>query len=337
MHLQEELNKVLQHRTSIYGFLAIWIILFHISSRVDVPGNPRVITPLIEMGNICVDVFLFISGYCVCQSYEKTRNIWSYFKKRINRIIIPYIVFGVPLYLWKNFVETHGVFSIKAFIGDIVTYNFWIHGMQTTWFVCAILLFYMITPFLFLIIKNGKKTSVCLIVTIFIMNILAFIIWPLYRKSSICWTRLPVYVLGMITYCYLPASNMKNESLICKILITITFLLMVIFPFREIYTSQIGSAYEFMFLGYILLIPGLCIILGEVFDNNHIKGYQLFVELGKLSLELYIIHVFLLRIFDYFSLSSIIGISYYILIPGLSIAVVKIYELLRRKLNTRTN
>ena len=53
------LNVILEQRAAIYGILSIWIMLFHIAKRIGVPGNPGIISPLINMGNVAVDIFFF--------------------------------------------------------------------------------------------------------------------------------------------------------------------------------------------------------------------------------------------------------------------------------------
>ena len=144
--VDEYLAEILKHRATIYGVLSIWIMFFHIARRIGVPGNPGIISPLINMGNVAVDIFLFLSGYCVHESWKRDRSIRRFYSKRLSRILVPYFVFAVPLYAWKYLVETIG--GLVDFIGDILSYNFWKSGMQTTWYASAIILFYIVLPFL---------------------------------------------------------------------------------------------------------------------------------------------------------------------------------------------
>lgn len=321
------MDQILLYRQEIYGLLAIWIILFHVSNRVPVPGDPGVIGPLIRMGNVCVDVFLFLSGYCVCKSYERKNSLGEFYKRRLLRVVIPYLIISIPLYLWKDGFETGWNFNLNGFIGDIITYNFWIRGMQTTWFVCAIMLFYLLFPVLYAIVKRSRWSGVCLTVFVFLLNILLGLKWTGYKNTMIAWARLPVFILGISTYVN---SDIELSRKHIMMMLAISIVFSVIFPIRERYSAFVGNRYDLLFLSYLFLTPGVLMMSAGFVSILHVKVKRFFSLAGQISLELYMIHVFLLRIFDYYHVTEYLNGLCYLVIPLLSILCGYLYLQLKR-------
>lgn len=64
------LNIISKYRNEIYGFSIIWIVLFHGAAinNVDYSFGFSVLYPLqafLSIGNVGVDIFLFLSGVCL--------------------------------------------------------------------------------------------------------------------------------------------------------------------------------------------------------------------------------------------------------------------------------
>ena len=322
--IREAISTILKQRPAIYGVLAIWVMLFHIANRIGVPGTPGIITPLVNMGNVAVDVFLLLSGYCVYESWKKDPSIKRFYFKRFLRILVPYLIFSIPLYLWKNVVEVK-TFNPNAIIGDVSTYNFWVYGMQTTWYVCAILLFYLLIPILGLLMKKNKFCGIIVLVAIYVLNQVLWMLLPSYSVTSIAWTRLPVFALGVFLSCHGDTIEVKKPKVVKYALVLLAVLFTMIFPYREWYRNVFGNKPEYLWTGYILLAPGLLIILFEVvrrlpgFVN---KGLEL---IGSVSLEIYIIHVFALRVLDYYKLQTVLNAWYFVIVPVATIGIALVY------------
>ena len=83
------MQRLLEKRNAIYGICALWIVLFHLSRKIGMPFYIPVVTEVISIGNMAVDVFLFLSGLClpvisVLLSYIVDR-IGKKFLKRVQR------------------------------------------------------------------------------------------------------------------------------------------------------------------------------------------------------------------------------------------------------------
>ena len=197
------MNKLLRNRNAVYGICAIWIVLFHIFRKIGMPYIP-VVTNVVSLGNMGVDIFLFLSGISLSVSaakhqYEKTG--WKeYYRRRFNRVMIPYLIIAVPYYLWNCIAEQTGGIIRRAaiFIANLTSASFWLKGMQTTWYVYAIVVFYLLFPRIYGFVKNQKSTAKVALLILMVLFAVASYYIPLLDNSMIVWARLPVFTLGVM-------------------------------------------------------------------------------------------------------------------------------------------
>ena len=70
-------------RITIMGVAALWIMLFH--STIQVPI--RIVEIFCRLGYLGVDIFMFISGFSMRHSYDRSVDCKDFYLKRIKRII----------------------------------------------------------------------------------------------------------------------------------------------------------------------------------------------------------------------------------------------------------
>ena len=301
-------------------------MFFHIAERIGVPGSPGGISQLLDMGDVAVDIFLLLSGYCVYKSWEKDSNLIHYYSKRLIRIFVPYLIFGIPLFLLYNYVSA-GTLNIHAVIGDITSFNFWINGSRTMWFVFAILLYYFILPFESYLIQKKEWIGVCIIISTYIFNQFLWWLMPSYSGNSIAWTRLPIFTIGVFLSCYDIKISVKRAGIIKYLFVIIAVLFVLIFPYRSWYRKVFGHRTQYLWIGLALLVPGSLWIISKFVNHlpgwfNHILGL-----IGSVSLELYIIHLLILKLFEYLRIQEVLKGWCYIIVPAISIGVALLYLL----------
>ena len=154
------MQRVLVNRASIYGLMAVWIMLFHIQgfAGISLPflsNSP--LSNIVGLGFVGVDVFMFLSGYCLTLSYVKYKKVSDFYNKRLKRLLVPYIFIATPFLIWKNCVteDVDIIHRCSGFISDLSGFSFIHEGMDWTWFVFAILLLYAMFPMLYGICKSG--------------------------------------------------------------------------------------------------------------------------------------------------------------------------------------
>ncbi len=327
------IRSLLDKRNAIYGLCAIWIIEFHVCLKMGYPIYIPVITDIVSMGNMGVDIFLFFSGLCLAlaavkNKYEKTG--WGgYFRKRFVRVVIPYVLIGIPYYLWNAFVEngSHGfASSILLFGWNYSSASFWLRGRQTTWFVFAIIVFYVLFPILYGFIRRNRKKLwkiiVLLLCVLLFGRITASV--PVLKNSAIAWARLPIFVIGIITGCYfdqlcqLRLSDEKKKALvILAIVLVIVFGIFISLKKRKI--ISFNNAYCWLMYAPMTIALLYCIIVrGEKWTHSK---YGVLNNLGSMSLELYLVHITLLHPLKYYGVMDTVGFWMYLLLPVVTIPI----------------
>lgn len=316
------LRNLLKHKNSIYGVLAIWIILFHINRRLGEPVQLPVLSQLLTCGNMAVDVFMFLSGCCLYLSMDKKTDVRDFYKRRILRLLPSYLIITVPFWFWRSLIEApmaDGGFYFIRFFADLSSATFWLSGIETTWFVHAIFVFYLLFPLIYKVVKRGIYGVVLLLVTVYAVNIIAIELIPFYDHSSIAWTRLPVFILGIIAGKYIDAIDLGRLKTRTRILFVGGILLvliasLIVFPIGSMFTGNDIKS-EYLWLLYaplaLMLLIVLMFILGECQEGR----YKCLEIVGGMSLELYMTHITILHWFTYYGLLGKFGLWTFLVIP----------------------
>ena len=154
-----ELANISRYRGELMGAAMIFVILFHV-------GLPRDDTffGLRRIGNIGVDIFLFLSGMGLWFSWTKRPSLSHFFSRRFLRIYPAWFIIAclyyIPDFLCPDFVGHSGhSANIIDLIGNItINWNFWINDELTFWYIPAIMALYLVSPFYMnLIIRSNDN------------------------------------------------------------------------------------------------------------------------------------------------------------------------------------
>lgn len=322
-------KEILDRRNGIYGITAIWIVLYHICIKGWIPYIP-ILSPVIQVGNGGVDVFLLLSGYCLCLSWKKNPDLKLFYKKRFIRILIPYLLISIPFFAIKHCImqpdtENH----LLNFILDISGYSFWRSHVLNVWFVHAILLFYIIFPIIYKYVSKGLVWSVSLFICIVILNYIACNKLHFVHQVSIASSRLPAFILGVVMACHKIQLKVSKKALLVSIIFMIVYSYTIQFngfkPTTLLYNSYILIILPSIICMYYMVRP---------WSSNF------FNWLGGMSLEIYLTHVLLLNIMTHYKLIDKIG---YFLFPlvfivslTLSILVSNATDLIAKRINKKS-
>lgn len=267
----------------------------------------------------------FLNGYKYSNKYSnvKIKDIKDFTKKRISKIYGLHIVMlllsrtftriftmtgkeNVMEWIKKLFLN---IFLLQSYVDDKFVY-FSFNGVS--WFLAVIVLTAILTiPFLNIINKildrkNGKKKLLLVTVAILIIDIMYSYIVSRMKVNEEFWlyifpmARLPEYFIGLVLgISYLDKSEKNSTSYNCLEIITIMILACVIVLQRKnLIPSWIGW-------GLLWIIPNILVI--AVFSHekgiiSKLLGNKLFIWLGNISMETYIIHQVLI-----INMSGIIG------------------------------
>lgn len=306
------MDQVLKFRNEIYGFLALWILFFHIECQVGMVFHIPFLTHFIQIGNFAVDVFLFLSGFCLCLSLKRDDNTKRFYIKRFKRVVITYLIIAIPFFIWKS-IEEVSTNRFANFIYDLSGLSFWISGCQNAWFVEAILLFYIITPILFRIIRYNIAVSIVTLFIIYALNITAFLFIPIYHHSTIAWTRLPIFFIGIIMAFYWPHIEISNRKKISAWVFVLCLVFLFFIP------GHLGGFLYWQL--YALMVLPFLLIISELFSHVPQTTLKYFFKVGLVSLEIYLVHIMTLHIFTFYGMNKQIGQWMYLLLPAISLPI----------------
>lgn len=303
------MNQVLKYRNEIYGFLALWILFFHVKTRVGLGVYIPFFNSFLDFGNLGVDVFLFLSGFCLCLSLQRDSSITHFYAKRFKRVVIAYLIIAVPFFIWKSIEETTS-YRFMNFFYDLTGLSFWFSGVQNAWFVEAILVFYIITPFVFRIVKKGILHSLVLISLLYVALVLAHYYIPFIHRCEIACTRLPIYIIGMVLAYYKPHFEFKHQKVAIIIFIVEAIIVLYI-------GQRMGGFWCWLFYA-IMVIPALW-LLKELFSVIPVSVNKVFSIIGTVSLEIYLIHIMTLHVFTFYGWNATVDQWMYLILPAITL------------------
>ena len=101
-----------------------------------------------------VPLFIMLSGALLLQPAKTTEPLKLFFKKRLNRIALPFIFWGVIYFLWRFLVNQEPFSYEKILTGVLIgPYNHF-------WFLYMLVGLYLITPILRVVVANAEWKTV---------------------------------------------------------------------------------------------------------------------------------------------------------------------------------
>lgn len=227
--------------------------------------------------------FLFLSGFGIYNSIDNDNNIFSFFKKRLVRLYIPYFLISTPFLLWLTWLS-HG--SVSLFLARLLSISFFFEGnYYAMWYISVTMLLYSISPCLYKMIKVSNIASIfLLIITTICINLILSKISDFHSFKYI--VQIPVYIIGMIGAKARIVGNRSTRFVACLAFVLNTicclFIDTYIFQHHNNYALPINLIILFFFSLNMFWMSKLFSCL------NYILGF-----VGKYSLELYLIHMLL--------------------------------------------
>lgn len=322
------MEQILKYRNGIYGFMALWILFFHIEIRVGMATQMPFLTNFVQMGNFGVDVFMFLSGYCLALSLNRNSSTKQFYAKRFKRVVVSYLVIAVPFFLWKCYAEFSS-WHFLHFVYDVTGLSFWLEGCQNAWFVEAIILFYIITPPIYHFVNQRIANAIILILGVYVLIMLAHITVPFVQRFEIATTRMPIFLIGMALACHRPQFKLPKQ----KVVTALFFVGSIAF----LYVGRRNLAgYWWWVICASMVIPALW-MLRSIMSVMPKQVNMLLSSLGCVSLEIYLIHVMTLHIFSWYQLNADIGQWMYLLLPVVTLPLSFIVPKISAKLISNDN
>lgn len=294
-----ELANISRYRGELMGIAMLFIILFHVSlPRSDWFFGLR------RLGNIGVDMFLFLSGVGLWFSWVRRSSsgqpFWgryrSFMAKRLWRIYPAWLIMAslyyIPDYLCPELVGHGGhSTSVVDLIGDIViNWDFWLHDELTFWYIPATMMLYVFAP-LYMELIHRHPIYRWLPVAMITWCILVAYVTPIHNAVGhleIFWSRVPIFFIGINM-----GEMVRQKRTVDGQGIWLIILLFLMSFLSSLFLEQVRHGEFPLFLERLLYIPltvTSILLLNRVLRRTPQRILSMLSFVGALSLEAYLIH-----------------------------------------------
>lgn len=273
------------------------VLLIHTTTRTieathnDLNNFPWTLF-LNQISRFAVPLFILISGFVLELNYNNHANYWSYLKKRVGRILIPYVFWSL-IYYFFVYTQNHDSLISVILTGD---------ASYQLYFIPTLAIFYAIFPFLHKFYKLISNKFVLLGLGVLQLIILSqdYFVKVFKYPDPIRITLLGFFffLVGMIA-----ARNKDNIIKTVKkwkYLLIPTTLILGIYIFLE---GKIGFQITNSYLAFysqwrpsvFFYTFAVFLILFYAFDKSRLQ-FVIIESFSKLSYLVFFIHVIVLEI-----------------------------------------
>lgn len=285
------MDRISRYRSHILGFCVLAVIVYHANLSFRSGPLGYIFNPLWE-----VDIFFFLTGMGAYRSLSKNSEAPAFYKRRISRIYPRYLpvilLYFVTIFIFYTERETI-VPRLQELLGNILMLG-WLGGLdnQFNWYVQALMIFYLVSPPLFLLIKSfdGSGRKMALLLAFFVLSQFCF----MGSGLLIAYSRSIAFVLGLASADW--AARGKELRLSVPVLLTFFVLGHGISYFAMAMPVELGMRYGLCWYPALLILPGTLYILTllfSLFERARVMSRLnlFFAVMGRYSLEAYLVNV----------------------------------------------
>ena len=288
------LERLITHRQYFMGIAMVLIMLSHLLSSCK---EIRLLWAFYP-GFVGVDIFLFLSGYGLCNSWKKN-SAKVFYARRFSRILPMFLLFQLFACIYQYIINSN--ISLNDTFCNITSLSFWgVGGLCLEWYLSFLLYLYLLFPFFYAVThKSGTLFIVSLLVGVLVMQYFTDWRWNIDASFS----RIPIFVLGILCF----ASNRKTYHYVA---------MSILFAFAALFTTymvliQKAEKYEIVYMCAPLLMMILSVLSKKITEKqNYI--YRVFSYFGRITLEMYVANMITLSILSTCTLCAYIRLCIYV-------------------------
>jgi surface polysaccharide O-acyltransferase-like enzyme len=304
-----EKNKLYDSTIDILRTIAIFaVLLIHTTTRTLEASSFKIQQVpwtlfLNQTGRFAVPLFFMISGYVLELNFNLHEGYFSYLKKRISRIFIPFIFWSGIYYFFVYTNHTENYF--QALVGGDASYQLY--------FIPALLIFYLVFPLIHDFYKyiGSKWITIC-----FISIELAFLYQDYYLQPIKIFYPIKVALFNYFVFYFgVVLANNKDKIIIFtkkwKYMLFLISLFLGIYVYYEGFSGFLTTHNYLTFYSQwrpsiLIYTIGITGLLYWIFNRNT-KFVSTIRHLSKLSFFVFFIHVIVLEAIWHLLLKSIFG------------------------------
>jgi peptidoglycan/LPS O-acetylase OafA/YrhL len=280
-----ELANISRFRGELMGAAMLFIILFHVAlPREDAFFGLR------RMGNVGVDMFLFLSGIGLWFSWMKNSSAKHFFIRRYLRIYPTWLIIACLFYI-PTF-QGGSTWNWIYLFGEItINWGFWLHDELNFWYIPATMMLYLFAPAYMELIRRHPIYR-WLPVVMIMWCILVQYVTPIHQAVGhleIFWSRVPIFFIGINM-----GEMVRQKQTLDGTSIWMIWLMFLMTLLASIFLEQEKHGMFPLFLERMLYIPltiTSILLLNRIFRRTPGWFNKGFMFVGALSLECYLLHI----------------------------------------------
>ena len=271
--------------------MGIAIILVVIRHTRDFLTTDQYLNTFLGLGYCGVDFFFLLSGFGLFLGYKEQDTTYSFWKRRLKRIMPTYVIVNLLYYL---LIGKYNPFLILFSISGI---GFFCNKHFLEWYIPSLFAFYFIFPYLMRTVRRYNPKFVVMggvTIGLLLELILIFLQKPVMQHLFL--SRIPIFFVGVLCgVLYKQSTSYKVPGVTLAI---ISFVVLVLEYSLQLHLSNdVLWTNGLFWLPFILIIPGMIIICVWLFERIGNTLNRIFENIGKVSLEMYLLHISVLNIY----------------------------------------
>jgi surface polysaccharide O-acyltransferase-like enzyme len=243
-----------------------------------------------------VPLFIMLSGALLLQPAKLGEPLGVFFKKRLNRIALPFLFWSVAYFAWRAFVH-----------GETLSANSILQGMLTGpyvhfWFIYLLVGLYLITPVLRIVVAYAERKVFSFLMILWFLGTAVVSLLSLFSTLSL---NANVFILtGWVGYFLLGAYSLKMHVRRVALYVllalglgwTIVGTYFVVGTIGERFSQFFYDAFSFsMIAASAALFLILSSIPSNTIEERFPRGNSLLRVISQNTLAIYLFHVMVLE------------------------------------------
>ena len=248
-----------------------------------------------SIAQTCIPLFVLLSGALLLQP-SKIEPIRVFFKKRLNRIALPFLFWGAAYFAWRYFVNNETL-SLGTVLQGIQTgpyYHFW--------FLYMIFGLYLLTPVLRVLVAHSERKILTYLIGLWFVGTAIIPVIGLFGNYIL--DNKVFVIVGWVGYfllgAYLLTVHVRKAVLYASLFAG--FLMTAVGSYFM--TLYVGGSNIFFFdneLGVSVIVASVALFLllrdvsSTKLEDNAPRTNWLIHEIGQNTLPIYLFHVMVLE------------------------------------------
>lgn len=268
-----DIQLISKYRSHLMGIAIILIMITHNTFTYQNTINDCIR----EFADGGVDVFFLLSGFG-CYFAVHNYSTLEFIKRRMVRILPSYLLIVIPYSLFLIFSGS----ELESVLINFSLISFWVNGNLTEWFIAAILLLYILTPWLVRFVEKKYLSIFCIGFYFLLVLCRVFQNQELNLINEIFSIRIPIYIFGM----FLAKVSSDHSLIIRKSLVDIG-LVVTLLGWISLHFFHCDTMLRRGITGWMYVF--ICFELVYLFDKRNVNLSILHI-LGGITLEIYLLH-----------------------------------------------